>query len=749
MTIPGNMLSTTTEAVDPNTSGWVAKMNCTIGLGSGGRNGDGCLVLTSAASGEMQARTFSSYPVTAGEEYWTFADASSSTQAERIGIRWLSSTAAELSVTWSMTTSASSAGWHRVSVAGIAPAGAVRAQVLVSATVGAASRQHFWENVYFGYPMRLASNMLSFNAEAGGELDLSAWAAETNCSLSRVAPAVSWAVGWYYSGGHQIALTVTSNGNASALCAERAPVTPGVEYLASAYLNPPTSDSSAWVELRFYDAGGSQVQATRSPLAAPGTGWYNQVASAVAPVGAATASVAVGITSATAAQAVRWEGAYVGTVEAAAKGAIRGGSVMPKADWDFEQGIGAWAVASGVAALARSTPWGAQSLYNSYSLTVTSSTASTSVLRSGIYDVGGAAGQTWLTEAFTKVVAGGWNYTLGIRWYDAAGAYLSTTAWASGAAGSPGWWHRYADFVAPADAAKAQTEITLTATSSSSVLQIDRPALWQGLPPIEAEAVDEHASVRLTLRELEVGQLLTVWRVAGDGSQTLVRGPDGLYDGTYVIPGDRLLVEDYEAPLGREVYYRTLSVWDDGTEVHRLTSTPVTLTVEDAEWAWLTDPFRPGIGLKVLVRQAPEWKQGIEQTVYRIRGRAAPVILSDVRGSREGDLVCWTTTDDERTALKFLLSTGNVLLWRCAPGRGETDVYVSVGEVQAPRDGGDVDDPWRLWTLPFTEVDMPPGAQAGSATWTVHDVVVENTTGYTVIDRYATVFDLATNQRRA
>ncbi|MBQ1164057.1 hypothetical protein KBZ21_39315, partial [Streptomyces sp. A73] len=83
--------------------------------------------------------------------------------------------------------------------------------------------------------------------------------------------------------------------------------------------------------------------------------------------------------------------------------------------------------------------------------------------------------------------------------------------------------------------------------------------------------------------------------------------------------------------------------------------------------------------------------------------------------SREGDLVCWTETDQQRDALRFLLSTGNVLLWRSAPGMGETDVSVTVGEVQWPRIVTYAREEWREWTLPMTEVDMPTGGQVGSA----------------------------------
>src|SRR5690606_39167037 len=87
--IPGNLLSATTEMVDPNISGWAAKLSCTLSKGTGGRNGDGCLVVKSVTAGEVQARTVSSYPVTAGTVYYAFAD-TSGVVPERIGIRWLS-----------------------------------------------------------------------------------------------------------------------------------------------------------------------------------------------------------------------------------------------------------------------------------------------------------------------------------------------------------------------------------------------------------------------------------------------------------------------------------------------------------------------------------------------------------------------------------------------------------------------------------------------------------------------------------
>jgi hypothetical protein len=743
--IPGNFLSATTETIDPNTSGWAAKLNCTLSLGSGGRNGDGCVTMRSTAAGEMQARTYSSYGVQPGETYWVFADASSATLPERIGIRWLSATGAEVSVTWSLTTTAASATWHRISVGGQAPATAARAQVLVSATATAGNQTVFFENVYLGYPLRFAGNLLSFDAEQQ-EITGTSWAVEANCALSRSAPPVSWPVTWYYSGGETLTLTVTAAGNASAACVERPAVTPGVEYLGYAYLNPPTSASTCWVELRFYDSGGAQIQAIRSTLAAPGTGWYRQIASAVAPAGAASASLAVGITSATAGQVMRTEGAVVKVRTAAPTSSAQNTNLVSYADSNFEQGIGQWTTVSGVATLARSTPWGALSFEQAYSLTVTSSTAAASTIRSGIYKV--TPGTNHRIKGTYRRTAGGWSMVASVRWLDASNALISTSTSSSVAIPSDGLWYTLAfDFTAPAGAVSAQVDYTLTATAASSVLQVDSVTLYQVLPQSTLTVDNTSASATLVMREIDTSRVMTVYRILADGSRTLVRGASGLLD--RVSPADdTMVVTDYEAPLGVPFSYR-IEFYSTSTGMlteYRRTAT-VTLDAGDPSYVWLKDPLRPLVNMRVLVARAPDWQQPIEQQVYRIRGRQTAVVLSGVRSGREGSLVVWTQTDEEREALRFLLSTGNVLLWQSAPGMGESDVYVAVGETAAPRITTYAPEPWREWTLPLVEVDRPTGGMAGSPTWTVRDVSIEVPTVLGLLGRYATVLDLALNQR--
>ncbi|MGW3427909.1 hypothetical protein ACWDHW_08130 [Streptomyces melanosporofaciens] len=742
MAIPGNFLSSVTETIDPNASGWKAKLNATIGLGSGGRVGDGCLFVRSVAAGEMQAITVSSYAVTPWTEYEAFADAAG-VVGERIGIRWLNSSNAEISITWSMTTSPASSSWHRIAVGGVAPASAARAQVVVSSTPTGANVNQYYENIYLGLPKTTTGNLFAWNTESG-EIDASGWSSEVNCTVARQAPPVQWAVDNYWAGGHAIAMTATANGNASMRSTDRPDATPGVEYVAHAYLSPPNTSVTTWVELRFYNAAGTQIQATRGVLAAPGTANYRQRASAVAPAGTASCSIAAGIDSATAGQVLRVDWVVVSTVPV-----LYAGSIVPYADASFEQGVAGWTVVSGAATVARTSPWGAYGFDGSYSLAISSATATTSVIRSARFPLpaGATAGQNLRTKVIAQLAAGGWTLTRGVRWYDAANTDLGSSTSASTTAPSPGWWGLQNDFTIPANATQVAVEHTLTATSTSSTWVVDMVGMWLALPANSVEAHDETASITLTLRELILGQLLTIYRVLPDGSRTLVRGSSGLYSQT-PITSDEVIVEDYEAPLGVPVYYyvETLTVGSQ-TPGYQGTST-VTLDPGDRNECWLKDPGQPQRNLKVSVARAPDWQRSIEQAELRVRGRRNSVILSDVRGGLEGDLTIWTRSDDERAGLHWLLDSGNILLWQSVPGMGVADMYVSVGQITEARVTGYAPEPWRAWTLPLRQVDMPTTTGvAGSAARTWQDILTQFATWQDVADAYATWEDVLFDRR--
>ncbi|WP_109030173.1 hypothetical protein [Streptomyces rubrogriseus] len=732
MAIPGNLLSQTTESVDPNTSGWTTLLNATISKGGGGRNGDGCLLVKSVAAGETRARTVSSYPVTAGTTYQAFADASGATVPERIGIRWLNATGTEISITWSLVTMAAAAAWHRISVAGTAPTGTAKAQVVLSTMTPAAPNViSYFENVYLGLPIRTTGNLFGFGTEST-EIDASGWTSEVNATISRQVPVVSWSVDWYWAGGHTLAVTAAAAGNAAAVAVDRPTVTPGVEYLAYAYLQPPTLSSVAWLELRFYDSNGNQIQVTRATLAPPGTGFYRQLLSAVAPASAATCGIAAGLDGAAAGQVLRLE-----TVVVKSLVPLVTGTVLPYSSSSFEQGTGGWSVASGPATLARSTPWGAAAYSGNYSLTVTSATAATSTLRSPLAPV--VEGVNWRAQIIVRHSAGSWtSATVRVRWYDAGSASLGTSTGVAYAVPPGSWYLLTSDAVAPAGATQAAVEVVAVAASTASVLWVDGVALWQVLPLTAVEAVSADGYVQVTLRELPADYLVSLYRITPDGARTLVRGPDGLIN-QQPVTSDVMVLEDHEAPLGVDVSYRVELYSSPGVLASTRSSDPVLLIHADINVAWLKDPGNPQRNVRVLVQKAPEWERPIEQATHVIRGRRNKVILSGRRQGLEGDLAIWTRTDAERQALHLLLDSGNTLLWQAAPGMGVTDMYVSVANISEGRVTHLAQEQWRTWTLPLTEQDMPVTVGVnGAAGRTWQDVLTEFSTWADLLDVYGT-----------
>jgi hypothetical protein len=742
LAIPGNLLSPTTESVDPNTSGWTSKLNCTISKGIGGRNGDGCLAVKSVAAGEMQVRTVSSYPVTAGTVYYAFAD-TAGVVGERIGIRWLNATGGEVGVAYSATTMAASSSWHRVSTAGVAPAGTTKAQVILSSTETGAAVNHFWENVYLGLPIRVLGNLLPFNTEST-EVDASGWTPVVNATISRQVPVMSWAVTNYLAGGHTLAMTAVAAGNASVLAVDRPTVTPFTEYLAYAYLQPPTIASTAWIELRFYDANGNQVGAQRSTLAppTPATGMYRQRASMVAPANAATCSVAAGLDSASAGQVLRLE-----TVVVTVAPKLQAGSVLPYADSSFEQGVAGWTVASGVATIARTTPWGLSSFDGAYSLAVTSSTATASTIRSARFPA--SEGTNWRAQVIVHPAAGTWApTTVRVRWYNAAGTDLGVSTGNAYTIPGSSWYAMPSDAVAPAGATQAAIELVTTASATASVLHVDQAVLWEVLPLTAVEAHSDDGYIELTLRELILDYELSVYRELADGSRTLVRGPYGLID-HQVISSDLMVIEDHEAPLNVPVRYYIQQWPPDSLAMTSRTTGYVTVSLDDIQQIWLKDPGNPQRNMRVMVAKAPDWDRPIDQASFVVRGRRNKVTLSGKRQGLEGELAIWTLSDQQRKALHLLLDDGNTLLWQAVPGMGVNDMYVSVGQVPEARTGGLAQEQMRAWTLPLVEADMPVtvgvGGPAGR-TW--QDVVTEFATCADLLPVYATSEDLLLDRRR-
>jgi hypothetical protein len=425
------------------------------------------------------------------------------------------------------------------------------------------------------------------------------------------------------------------------------------------------------------------------------------------------------------------------------------GTVVSYANGSFEQDTGGWTAVSGAATLARSTPWAAAGYYGSYSLAVSSPTATASTIRSPQCTVPDAPGLNWRAQIVAKQGAGSWSsVTVKIRWYDAVGVDLGASSGTSYSLPAGGWYQMITDAVAPAGTAQAAVEVEATASATSSLVYVDAVALWQVLPQTAVTAFDSDGYVELDLRELTVGQLVSVYRVGADGSRTLVRGDEGLI-AKQVIDGDAMVIEDHEAPLNTPLAYVIELYSSSGTLASTRSSPGVTLTLADANTAWLKDPGNPQRNCLVMVSKPPDWQRPVDQSSYVVRGRRNKVVLSGRRQGLEGDLTIWTRSDEERKALHLLLDSGDTLLWQAAPGMGVDDMYVSVGQITEGRVGGPAQEQWRVWTLPLVETDMPTTtAVNGPRGRTWQDILTEFATWQEVLDTYATWEDVLLDRRK-
>lgn len=752
MAIPGNLLSLVTEMVDPNTSGWTSMLNSTLSLGTGGRNGDGTLVVTSVAAGEMRARTVSLYRARSGTTYQALCDASGATVPERIGIRWLTIGQSEISITWSLTALVASTSWHRLAVAGVAPANAYFAQVVVSSTPAGAGVTSSFENFYLGLPITTDGNLLPFNTSTF-EIDTSGWTVDTNASISRQLPTYSYAVTDYTVGGHTLAMAVTANGNAAVKTASPVAAAAGREYLAFALLNPPTSSSVCWVEIRFVDGSGTVLGTKRSTLAPPGTGIYRQIASGVAPAGTTGLVVAAGITGGTAAQVMRVDTAAVLDVATAKAtgllGMIPAASIMPFEDAEFEEGLGTWTVASGSATMAQTTPWGTNQASNAYALKVTFAGAGTTAIKTGKYAISAATGDSWGTSLSVKPPGGSWQILPDLLWYNASGTLISSSS--SSAATLPGasWWTVSQTEPVPAGAASVAVQYTITAPGAGSIY-LDLVAVLPVLPDSVASVQADSASVLLTLRGLTPSQAISVWRVTPDGMRTYVRGSSGLLNQA-TITAETMILVDYEAPLGVPIsyYYETYTTAGGTFTSSDSFGNGTVVPSGGINWCWLKDPGNPQRNMQLLVAAGPDWTQPIEQAAYIVRGRRNKVIRSGIRNGEEGDLKVFTRSDDERLALDWLLASGAVLLWQTDPAAGVGDKYVNVGAVDKSRSGQLAQEAIRTWTLPLVEADQPVTTGVnGTAGRTWQDILTTYATWNDVLAAYATWEDVLLDQRK-
>lgn len=140
----------------------------------------------------------------------------------------------------------------------------------------------------------------------------------------------------------------------------------------------------------------------------------------------------------------------------------------------------------------------------------------------------------------------------------------------------------------------------------------------------------------------------------------------------------------------------------------------------------------------------PDWTRSARQGVNPVRGRARPVIISDVRTSRAGTMTLVTETQDELNTMWWLLETGNTLLLQWPSEWGERDVYVQVGDVTEAHVAEYAGYRDRTWSIPLTEVDRPVGGITGSTDRTWQSVLDSRTDWLDVMTNATTWLDVYT-----
>ncbi|MYY03064.1 hypothetical protein GT035_12820 [Streptomyces sp. SID4913] len=565
--------------------------------------------------------------------------------------------------------------------------------------------------VSFGLPAVLTGNLLSYALQSL-EVGSSGWSGYGNCTYA-VSSAQSFE-GWY-------SLLVTSSAAGLAVVGPSSPVpvTVGTEYLGYGWYRAVTAGEYR-IMLKWYDAGGALISLETETVTLTAGAWSRLAIVRTAPPGAVTVRLQPAHMATAAGQTWHLDQvALMVTPRLAAE-------VLPYNTSSMEVDASGWTAVSGCTA-ARSTAYAYEGIA-SLAVTPTGSTTDATVETTTHAPV--APRQAYqVTPRIRLAASSSTRYvTTRYSWYDAADGALEYVdrRWAVDPPSTAGWYTFQTSAVAPTGAAGLSISFRIQSPDPGESIHIDAVSLVPGGMAVIADVVPERFGASIALQGLTTGGYTYwgLWRMEGDGSMTAVRGPVGDLS-QVLVTGDTAVAEDYEAPLGVQVSYY-LKLWTTSSAYQSTTSSAIVIPEPPPTEVVLKDPGLPARQTTAVVAAGgqPQWTRKARQGVNEIRGRVRPVIISDVRTSREGTMTLVTETGQDRDNVWWLLETGNTLLVQWPSLFEEPDAYVQIGDVtEAPIvDFAEYQD--RSWTVPLIEVDRPIGGSVGSAgrTWqTVND----------------------------
>jgi hypothetical protein len=183
---------------------------------------------------------------------------------------------------------------------------------------------------------------------------------------------------------------------------------------------------------------------------------------------------------------------------------------------------------------------------------------------------------------------------------------------------------------------------------------------------------------------------------------TPVRG----FTGGAAVSGSTWPANDYESQNSVNALFRSRATYLSGglPIVGPWTQSSATKWAMAADW--LKDPTRPGRNRAVMVQANPVLDRPRPQGVNDVIGRRDPIVVSDIRRTRRGQLVLITLTDDDADDL-LDLTDADVLLFQPRPGARIGQMYIAIGAVPEAPVNDLYDQPERLWPISFVEVAKP------------------------------------------
>lgn len=727
MSVTANLV--TNPSFESALSPWTLGIGCPGGLdrvsGAAPSAGSWCAELYKHATNTQSLHymySLTRVAVTPGVQYEASCQAIAVTTAGYTAgpkIYWFAGTSGGSSIGTPMSAAASvnTSTWTKSTATGTCPAGAAYAEIRMYTTGQPSNSDVHIDDVIFGQAaVNAVGNLLPYGVQSM-ESGISGWSNQSNTTDTQSST-------FAQAGTYSLAMTATASGDVSALTSAKVAVVAGRRYKSSAWFRAGAGTPNVQTEIQWYDSGSSYLSSATSSLVASSSSAWTQVAvsGATAPAGATQAAIKVWGKSLSAAGVVRVDEVWLG------EDPVIPGNLLTSGEASIETA-------------GDNTLWASQA-----NAALTRTTSSPIAGAASLLDTSGAAGASRFALVRKQALtAGNWysfqlsykmpsaasfQQRIGVDWYDATPAYLSTT-WgttratnATGTAGS-----QFDLFQVPAGAASGSPVVEVTATGAQA-FRYDQMTLLTSGAPWTAAVDNTNAAVNLTFSSPAAGGVyttLSVYRTGADGVQVPVRDTAG--DMTQVVVGNATTWAgtDYEPLLGVPIRY-TARWQGSGVEDFYAVTEPLTVAEPPLNMVWLKHPGRPALNAQFMVAKAPDWGRKSRSGQYDVVNRKNPVIRSSIRSGHAGDLTLVTETDGDRQAVDALLDDGALLLLQTPGSVGMGgNMYVAIGDTGEPRIGGSADEPSRQFTLPLTEQDRPAGGIDGSATRTWNDLATDPT----------------------